>query len=256
MIPNFTIGDKTISAYLIMTIIGIFAAGAFSMSRIKNEEEKLEFLVSMLWASVGLLIGGHLLFAITNTDKIMNHILNSDSIITILSYFSGNVFYGGLIGGYIGFIIYHKIKKADYKKYLDEAALFIPLFHTFGRVGCFLSGCCYGVESKIGFVYRYSLIEEANGVCRFPVQLVEAAGNLLIFFLLNHLFKRQLLKQRLIYLYFVIYPILRFILEFFRGDFYRGFLFSLSTSQIISILLFIYGLIMLIISNKKTLHSN
>jgi phosphatidylglycerol:prolipoprotein diacylglycerol transferase len=95
------------------------------------------------------------------------------------------------------------------------------------------------------------LVEAANGVRRFPIQLVEAGLNLLLFFLLWYLFKKEKLQQRLLYLYFLIYPIIRFTLEFFRGDSYRGFLFGLSTSQLISILLFLYAVIMLVVTRKK-----
>ena len=246
MIPNITIGNKIISAYMIMTLIGIFAAGCFSISRFKKEDDKMELLVALLWSGVGLLVGGHLLYAVTNIEGIINSIRNGDGFFRILMlYFSGNVFYGGLIGSYIAFLLYFVIKKKDVHHYIDEGALFIPFFHMFGRIGCFLSGCCYGVECEIGFVYKYSMIEAANGVCRFPVQLVEAAGNLLIFLLMLYLYKRGILRYKLIYLYFIIYPIMRFVLEYFRGDTYRGFLFSLSTSQIISIPVFIYGAVML-----------
>lgn len=251
MIPNFTIGDNVISAYMIMTVIGIFAAGCFSISKVKGEEEKLEFLCALLWSGVGLVIGGHLLFGITNIEGIIDCIANNRGIKTFISYFSGNVFYGGLLGGLGAFLLYFRIKKLNYKEYLDQGALFVPFFHCFGRVGCFLSGCCYGVESSIGFVYHHSLVEAANGVRRFPIQLVEAGLNLLLFFLLWYLFKKEKLQQRLLYLYFLIYPIIRFTLEFFRGDSYRGFLFGLSTSQLISILLFLYAVIMLVVTRKK-----
>ena len=53
------------------------------------------------------------------------------------------------------------------------------------------------------------------------------------------------MKDKLIYVYMLIYPVVRFILEFLRGDEIRGFLFGLSTSQWISILLFVYALIRL-----------
>lgn len=254
MIPNITLGNKTISAYMIMALIGVFAAGIFSISRFKKEDDKMELLVALLWSGVGLMVGGHLLYAITNMTGIINSIRNGDGFMTLLMYFSGNVFYGGLIGSYAAFLLYFRIKKKDICRYIDEGALFIPLFHVFGRIGCFLSGCCYGAECEVGFIYKYSIIEAANGVRRFPVQLVEAAGNLLIFLLLYYLYKRGTLRYRLIYLYFMIYPILRFVLEFFRGDSYRGFLFSLSTSQIISIFVFIYGAVMLAVTCIK--HKN
>lgn len=112
----------------------------------------------------------------------------------------------------------------------------IPLFHVFGRVGCFLGGCCYGLPSAWGFVYRYSPVAEANGVSRFPVQLVEAAWNLVLFLLLARLQRRG--RDRLLPLYLALYAPARFLLEFLRGDAYRGIFLGLSTSQWISLFLF------------------
>ena len=153
--------------------------------------------------------------------------------------FGGSVFYGGLLGGLLSGLIVIKAKKMNLKFTTDFLTPIIPLFHTFGRIGCFLSGCCYGVKSKIGFTYKHSLIESANGVNRFPIQLVEASFNLLLFILIYYLFRKGKIKGKLLYLYLILYSIIRFALEFFRGDSYRGFLLHLSTSQIISILIFL-----------------
>ncbi|MBQ7923205.1 MAG: prolipoprotein diacylglyceryl transferase [Clostridia bacterium] len=248
MIPNITIGAQTISAYLICTLIGAFAAGILTIRK-TDKDYDMEWLTVLLWSAPGLIIGGHLLYAITNLTNIIAAIKAGAGWFTVLSYFSGNVFYGGMIGGLLSAVIYCKIAHIDYRKYTNNGALFIPLFHVFGRIGCFLSGCCFGMECSVGFVYKYSLIESANHVRRFPIQLVEAAGNLIIFLVLYHLFNKN--KKNLLSLYFVLYSILRFTTEFFRGDDYRGFLFSLSTSQIISVILLIAGVVSLAAAYKK-----
>lgn len=129
-------------------------------------------------------------------------------------------------------------KKLDLAAYTDMVAPAVPLFHMFGRIGCFLGGCCYGVESDFGFVFEHSLVEAANGVRRFPVQLVEAGFNLLLFAVLAWLLKKGVCKGKLFLLYLLAYSVGRFVLEFWRGDAYRGFLFGVSTSQLISIFLF------------------
>lgn len=84
-----------------------------------------------------------------------------------------------------------------------------------------------------------------------PVPLIEAACNLLIFLFILYLFKKDKMRDKLIYVYMIIYPVVRFTLEFFRGDEYRGFLFGLSTSQWISIILFVFSIVMLIIKRNK-----
>lgn len=247
MIPNFTLIDKEISAYMLAALIGYFAAGFYACyafrKRGRSEDDVISFY---LLISVGALIGGSLLYGITNFPllvKLMKLIFTGsfhsfgEFIGACRVVFGGSVFYGGLLGGMlVGIVLIHK-KNLDGTLYTDALAPCIPLFHVFGRIGCFLSGCCFGIESKIGFVYHHSLIKVANGVRRFPIQLVEATFNLCLFLLLNHLFQKKKAEGNLLSIYLVLYAVGRFIIEFFRGDFYRGFLFSLSTSQIISLLI-------------------
>ena len=87
---------------------------------------------------------------------------------------------------------------------------------------------------------------KANGVIRLPIQLIESAGDLIIFAILLFLSYKKLRKGTLFLLYLFMYGILRMTTEFFRGDEIRGFLFGISTSQWISILLIICSLTILI----------
>lgn len=88
------------------------------------------------------------------------------------------VFYGGLIGGIAAGLIAIKSMRLNSGIYADTMAPVIPLFHGFARIGCFFAGCCYGVQSDIGFTaHGNQFVAEVNDVCRFPVQLLEAACN-------------------------------------------------------------------------------
>ena len=137
----------------------------------------------------------------------------------------------------------------------DCAAPGLALFHCFGRIGCFLGGCCYGVESEHGVVFTNALIESVNGVPRVPVQLYEAAFELALFFTLWALLCKGVLKNRLLLVYLISYSVGRFILEFWRGDEYRGFIFGLSTSQIVSIIVFAVSVVLFIVKPKKAAES-
>lgn len=234
MIPNLTIGANTISAYMLCTMIGVLVAGAVTIHNAKGKDT-LVLTTVLLWAAPGVVVGSHVLYAITNLSELVLAIQQGCGIRRIIAFFGGSVFYGGLIGGWISARLYCRFAHIDPAEYADDAAVFIPLFHCFGRIGCFLSGCCYGIECPIGFIYRYSLIESANFVPRFPIQLVEAVGNLLLFFMLYKAYNHARCVGNLLAVYGVSYSVLRFTTEFFRGDAYRGFLFSLSTSQLISI---------------------
>lgn len=259
MFPYIKIFNKTITSYTILVIIGILLVGFLCIRRCKkyniNDNNMIVFL---LIASIGMIIGGHLLYGIVNYKLIIDLITNINKITSFSMLlndlhiiFGGSVFYGGLIGGLIAGFIYAKIKKINIKLYCFVITPFIPLFHFFGRIGCFLYGCCYGIESKIGFIYTNSPIEIANGVTRFPVQLLEALLNLCIFIFLLIIQNKNKCKNNILAVYLLLYSFIRFFLEFLRGDFYRGFLFGLSTSQLISIIIFIASFIYLIISKKK-----
>ena len=259
MFPYITIFGKQITLYFIMSLIGIFTSGLFAIKLIKKKNEDVnEFLIVMLISAIGLFLGGHILYGITNINYLFKLIVNFGKLtsfkefIDIFMYiFGGSVFYGGLIGMLITEYICVKKRKRDYKLYFDITAISIPLFHMFARIGCFLSGCCFGIESKIGFTFKHSMVELANGVNRFPIQLVESFYNFILFIILFIMYKKNKFKGKLINIYLILYPIGRFIFELFRGDEYRGFIFGISTSQFISIILILFSITVLLFNQKK-----
>lgn len=258
MFPNIQLFNKEIPFYTLFALIGIFAVLGYTQFVAKKRKiDDVEMLCIILWAFVGVFFGGHLLYGITNfkyllhLPEIFGACKSFGDVLSALGYiFGGSVFYGGLICAIIACLIYVRKKKLDYASYVDIAASAIPLFHFFGRLGCFSSGCCYGVESTVGFVMQYSPAAEANGVTRFPVQLVEAACNLAIFLILLWLIKKRRATGIILEIYLALYAPTRFILEFFRGDAIRGFVGVLSTSQFISIFIFIGAIASLIIKKR------
>ena len=259
MFPTFELFGKTIGLYAVMSLIGAFICGIYSckIAR-KNGYDDNDIIVLLLISAVGALIGGHLLYGITNIDKIIklfdnwHKITGFKEFFDVMIYiFGGSVFYGGLIGGITAGFIYLKNKKLCIPEYTDIVAPAIPLFHGFGRIGCFLGGCCYGIECKIGFIYNNSLVAEANNIRRFPVQLAESLFNFILFFILYKLYKKNKFKNRLLLLYIMSYSAGRFVLEFLRGDEIRGFIYGISTSQFISIILFTISITALVVKYKK-----
>ena len=212
-------------------------------------------IVFLLILGVGVVIGGHILFGITNINKF--YLLGKASSFgefmkTLWALFSGTVFYGGLIGACIAGLIFMKLVKVPRDVYLDGCAFFAPLFHGFARIGCFFAGCCYGVESNFGFICANNKYVDLGNVRRFPVQLLESIENFLIVGLIAILMKKKKLKGRLFYLYLLIYSVCRFINEFLRGDEIRGFVLGMSTSQFISIFIFAISVILLVITTQKS----
>jgi phosphatidylglycerol:prolipoprotein diacylglycerol transferase len=240
-------------------LAGVFAAGIY-VCRLctKNGHDDSDGINFLLLTSIGVFVGGHILYSIVNYQIIIHvvkNISNIDSFKNFLSavylIFGGNIFYGGLLGGMLAVAIILK-KRPQYRYLLDFVAPAVPLFHFFGRIGCFFAGCCFGIEASFGFTFRHSIIGEANGVSRFPVQLLEAFFNILLFFLLNYLLKKKIFENKLICVYLIIYATGRFLLEFLRGDAYRGIWLFLSTSQIISILIVFTVIFWLLYKRKST----
>jgi phosphatidylglycerol:prolipoprotein diacylglycerol transferase len=176
---------------------------------------------------------------------------SSDKETMLYSLFGGYVFYGGLIGGIIMGMVYGKIFKINPIKLVDIYAPLIPLIHGFGRVGCFFAGCCYGAPSEKYGVYFDALGGAPLGVKLFPIQLVEAGINFIVFAVLLIFAIKKIFKLGGITgAYLSIYAVERFILEFFRYDSIRGGLLGISTSQWISIILFPIGIALILFGKK------
>ena len=169
----------------------------------------------------------------------------------------GFVFYGGLIGGILGVFIYSKQFKISFKELLLILLPVVPLIHSIGRIGCLCAGCCYGMEYHgFGAITFHDSLLAPNDVPLFPMQVVEAICNFIIFIVLLVTYKKFLGTYKTVGLYLVLYSIVRFTLEFFRGDLIRGIYFSLSTSQWISIVLFIIGIAIFVRESKNLTKSD
>ena len=242
MYPIVTIFGRPIGTYALSSVAGILLAGWYACRAARRRGvDDNEIIVLLLVSAVGILLGSHVLYALTNLPALLRYLSESANLSLgdwfrgLLPYVGGAVFYGGLLGGLAAGALYLRIRRLPFAAYADIAAPAIPLFHAFGRIGCFLGGCCYGIPWEGGITYTRALSPEANGVARFPVQLLESALLFALFFLLAALFRRGALRGKLLALYLAVYAVLRFLLEFLRGDAIRGVYFGLSTSQWISL---------------------
>ena len=233
----FTIFGITIYTYGLMVAIGFFAGMIYIIKYTNNipvkKDQMYDFLFYLIIFSI---IGARLFYVLVNIDFFIQH---PADIIKIWQ--GGLVFYGGFITAILYTVWYCKYKKIDIKKLADIFAPAIALGHTFGRIGCFFSGCCYGKETQC-------FISINN---RYPTQIIEAVGNLIIFFVLHKLYKKSHKNGYIFLLYLILYSALRFSIEFLRGDDRGNFFFGLSPAQNISIVIFIIAIMFLIINKTK-----
>lgn len=158
---------------------------------------------------------------------------------------SGFVFYGSFLFAVPAMLWYFRKQKLHVYKMLDVMAVVTCLVHMFGRVGCFMAGCCYGkpTTSSMGVIFTNPACQaEPLNTPLYPTQLWEAGYIFLVMVVLLGIKKyRQKFYGQLFLLYLVLYAIGRSILELFRGDVARGFIVDniLSNSQFIALIILI-----------------
>ena len=183
------IGSFELASYGVMTALGYVAACAYLLPRLKKINlDKDTFWNLIFIAFVGALLGAKLLFIIVSWNQLGATV--ADKITFIVRNFRyGFVFFGGMIVSVSALIIYMKKKKLPVLKTADFMIVGLPLGHAFGRIGCFLAGCCHGRPTDmpwgVVFTDTHSLVApELLGVHVHPTQLYESLCNFLLFFLL------------------------------------------------------------------------
>ncbi len=250
MCEHLNIFGLELPMYGMMILLGIIVSNAVALSLCKRfGRDKLELLTIESYGIIGAFLGSKILFLIISFKDIdWQRAAEPKYLMAILS--NGFVFYGGLVGAILFMMLCGKIHKLDVWGYIRDFIFMIPIMHCFGRIGCFCAGCCYGMpyHGPGHVVFPYGS-QAPSGEELFPVQLVEAALVLIIGIVLLVL----KIKKDFFYTietYLLTYSVVRFILEFFRYDAIRGVAFGLSTSQWISIAVFI-GTVISIVYRKK-----
>ncbi len=159
---------------------------------------------------------------------------------------SGIVFYGGMLFFLLSvdlcirrFVLFKRASS------WGLAALIVPLFHGFARIGCYFGHCCYGIEMDGAFFAQF--FEH-----RLPVQLIESAFNFLLFVVLLILFYyRKKSRGKLVRGYLWSYASFRFLIEFFRADAVRGGFGPLSFSQWVSLAILLGLIVRAILRHRR-----
>ena len=232
-----TIGPITIHGYGLMIGLGVMAALLLGDYRAKKFGLNGDHIYGMTFSAVILgFLAARILFIITEWEGFLQN---------PMQYLAGAGFvvYGGIIGGALTIYGFCKIKKIDMLSYLDLMIPSVALAQGFGRIGCFLAGCCYGKEtdSCLGVVFTNSDFAP-NGVKVLPTQLFMAGGDILLMAVLLWYAAKRPLRGRTSALYLILYSIGRFAIEFLRND-DRGTVGMLSTSQFIAIFTLMVGLV-------------
>jgi phosphatidylglycerol---prolipoprotein diacylglyceryl transferase len=254
----FEIGPLPIHWYGVMMATG-FLAGLTSwvlLGRTCNRDAQFCSDL-MFWVMLSGVFGARIAYVVENWS------LYADSPLAILKLNQGGlIFYGGLIAAGAVIVFYARQRGERALPLVDFSLTAVPLAHAFGRIGCFLHGCCFGKCTDLPLGVRFpqgtgawishhsaDLIGEMAPLSKavHPVQLYEAAYNLIIYGVLVLIFRRSTRAGTVSAAYMMLYSLGRFALEFFRGD--RGVrleIGSLSVGQAVSIPIFLLGVVLLL----------
>lgn len=252
----FKLGNFTAHWYGVMMALG-FLSGLHSLRLLGRARGWDSTFCSDLVFRVMVagIIGARLAYVLTNP---LEYISDPVSILRIDQ--GGLVFYGGLVGVATVLVFFARSRSVDLVALLDFLVTAVPLAHAFGRVGCFINGCCFGAvcDGVLGYRYEYNSqpwIAQVYGAGLpmtaqeslpvYPVQLYEAGLNLLLYVGLVWYYRRRPVTGSVLCAYLLVYPVGRFLLEFLRGD-ERGGWLGLSQAQLFSMVLLGAGLAMLI----------
>lgn len=234
------IGSFELASYGLMMALAYGVSSWYLYKRLHYIKlDKDTFWNIIFIAFISALLGSKLLYLILSWPD-MGATFTERLINAVRDFRYGFVFFGGAITAIGALLYYLKKKNLPVLQTADFYIVALPLGHAIGRIGCFLAGCCHGKPTDlpwgVAFTDPHSLVaHEYLGIHLHPTQLYEVALNLLLFLILQHLYKKPHRNGTVLVAYMMGYACLRFFVEFFRGDYRGGFLLGLSPSQLIAL---------------------
>jgi len=282
----FQLGGMPVPTYGVAIALGFLVATLMGARTGQRQGLGAERILDMaFWMLIGALVGSRIIYVITTWPQFQAQchagltpgverpalLVAYDCARPLFFWEGGLVFYGGALGALGGCLLYTWRRGMSFLQAADALAPGLALGHVFGRLGCHLAGCCYGMPTGAGIGVSYPPQSAAylemfeRGTITFnapftpplvPTQLMEAGAELAIFFVLVWLTARRRHPGQVLGLYLGLYALVRFSLELFRADPDRGYPLRLdlpaldamlgrpsgspallSTSQLISLLL-------------------
>ncbi len=234
-IPIHTYGALIAVGFL----VAIFVVQHLASRSRMDVERVLDF---SFWCFLVGFVGARLLFIITRLDYFL-----AEPVAMLRVWEGGLVFFGGPLAVVPFAVWYLRRHRISFWKTADVLLPGLTIAHMFGRFGCLAAGCCYGRPTGNDFgIQLYSDLVDPplRGVNLHPTQIYEAVALMALFIGLLVVFKRKRFDGEVALTYFMAYPIIRSVVEVFRGDSIRGFVIQdlISTSQFISLLVFLGAL--------------
>ena len=254
----FHVGSFTLKAFGLMMALGFITAWLAAVRLARGTHRNADYIATLtVWMMVAGVLGARLAYVAEHWSA--EFACQPAAIIRIDQ--GGLMFYGGVIGAALALLLFVRLRHERFLEVSDLLLAVLPLGHAFGRLGCFLNGCCHGRPSESFLAVSFPAHSPAwyvqceNGLILhtaarslpvLPTQLFESAANLLLFVALFCLYRRVSHRRGLVTAaYFMSYAVVRFLIEPLRGD-QRMLVGVWSIGQTISIALFAAGAVLAI----------
>ena len=242
----FSFGPFHLYSYGLLIAFGVFLSLKLMERELQRDPIGSKTLVQdlVLVTVVAGFLGARLYYVFENFSWYL------ENPIKIFAVWEGGlIFYGGVAGSLLGVFLFSKWKKNSLLHSLDFLIPYVALTQAFGRIGCFMNGCCLGGYCP----YPWAVTFPDGPEHVHPVQLYEAFYLLVIFFSLSWFRQKKTAHGQVFSVYLISYGIGRFFIEFFRiGN--PSWLF-LTHNQWISLTLMSLGTVsFFILQRKKSKH--
>ncbi len=235
----FNLGPLPIHTYGFLIAVGFLVGVAVIRKLATRAKLDVERTLDLtFWCLLIGFLGSRTLYVITRWQDYV-----ADPMGILRVWEGGLVFLGGPIVVMPFVVWYIKKYKLPLWRTMDTLIPGLVLGHMFGRFGCLSAGCCYGkpTGSSWGIKLNSDLVDiSLRGIPLHPTQLYEAGALGVLFLGLLWVTRHKRFDGQVVLTYFMAYPIIRSIIETFRGDLIRGFIIEdvLSTSQFLSLIIF------------------
>ncbi len=229
----FKLGPVKIYAYGIMVATGFLIATLLAEREAKRENISGGLIMDLAIVIIlSGLLGARFLYVVNNLDYFIR---NPKEILMLTR--GGLVFYGGAGFSVAASFLFLMIRRVPFFRVADTVIPYATLAHSLGRIGCFLNGCCWGKPTRMFLGVTFPQVSQAV----HPTQLYEAISLFLLFLFLVFIKRRKKFNGQVFLSWLVSYSVIRFFIEFLRGD-NKPVLIGLTLSQVISAIIFIIGI--------------
>jgi phosphatidylglycerol:prolipoprotein diacylglycerol transferase len=247
----------SIHSYGVMLAIGFMVGITLAVREAQRTGLDPEKILNLcFWILLSAIAGARLFHCIVFSREYLR-----DPLRILKLWEGGLVFYGGFLGAMLASVVYCKVHRINFWHVSDVIIPSVMLGLMFGRIGCFLAGCCYGKPCGHGFAlcitFKNPLGLGVKNVPLYPTQLISSANALIIFLLLWAYRSYKRFHGELLGIGLLIYSITRALIEVLRDD-PRGFVdlgpLHLSESQFVCIFIGLFALYILLMKRGAAPH--